>query len=70
MIAERTGHFVLHLYCMELFIPIFHDTGHFAYAKCTRLYIQLMASLKDVIPEKEYVLYTEGGFSQWEERIF
>ena len=40
MFAERTGHSALHLYCMEQFIPIFHATGHFAYAKCTRLYIQ------------------------------
>ena len=39
MLAERTGHFVLHLYCMEQFILIFHATGHFAYAKYTRLYV-------------------------------
>ena len=70
MFAERTGHFALHLYCMKQFIPIFHATGHFACAKYTRRYIQQMASLKDVIPEKKSALYTQGGFSQWGERIF
>ena len=55
MLAERTGHFVLHLYCMEQLIIIFHATGHFVYAKYTRLYIQQIAYLKDVIPEKWFV---------------
>ena len=27
--AERTGNFLLHLHCMELYIPVFHAAGHF-----------------------------------------
>ena len=60
--AERTGNFLLHLHCMELYIPVFHAAGHFAYAKCTRIYIQQMKSLKDKIPEEDYTLFSNCGY--------
>ena len=30
--AERTGDWYLHLYCVAQMIPIFHASGHLAYA--------------------------------------
>ena len=43
-------------------IPIFHAAGHLAYAKCTRLTLQQMDTLKDHIPETEYKQFTENVF--------
>ena len=60
--AERTGKFILHLHCMELFIPVFHAAGHFAYAKCTSRYLQQMKSLTEKIPENDYHLFSGCGY--------
>ena len=58
MFAERTGHFALRLYCMEQFIRIFQATGCFAYAKCTRMYIQQMASRERICSVDRRWLFT------------
>ena len=59
--AERTGKFILHLHCKELFIPVFHAVGHFAYAKCTRMYLQQMKSLTEKNSENDYHLFSSCG---------
>jgi len=35
--AERTGDWMLHLYCITKMIPYVHAAGHLAYAKSARL---------------------------------
>ena len=60
--AERTGNFSLRLNIMELFIPIFHATGHILYARSTRVYIKEMKSLKSKIPEDKFHLFTDQGY--------
>ena len=66
--AERTGNSLWHLHCMELYIPVFHAAGHFAYAKRTRIYIQQMKSLKDKIPGEDYTLFSNWLFYDKKER--
>ena len=46
---------------MEQFILVFHVAGHLAYMKSSRHNVQLMKTLKNKIPEEEYLLYTEKG---------
>ena len=62
LFSERVGDWDLQKYCLRLMIPIFHATGHLAYAKCTRITLQQMDTLKDRIPETEYKQFTENGF--------
>lgn len=38
--ADRMGDWNLHLYSIELMIPLFHASGHFPYAKASQIYIQ------------------------------
>jgi len=45
LIAERTGNWELHLESVREMLNIFAATGHNNYAKCARLYIQLMVNL-------------------------
>lgn len=58
--AERTGDWVLHVYCVQKMIPIFYATGHNNYAKCSQLYIQQMQKFQNNYPEY-YRDFTENG---------
>ena len=60
-VSTRTGNFVLQLACIAEIIPVFNAVGHFAYAKCTRLYFQQMGKLKLVMPEAEFKMFAEMG---------
>lgn len=60
--AERTGDFDLHLYCVERFIPIFHASNHFPYAKSTRRYLDTMRDLPNIMSKEQYDAYVKGGF--------
>ena len=59
--SRRIGHFVLLLVCPAEMNPVFKAAGHFAYAKCTRLYFQQMGKLKQVMPEAEFKMFDEKG---------
>ena len=50
--SERSGDWELQKYCLKLMIPIFHEAGHLAYAKCTLLMLNQMSGLNDWIPEQ------------------
>ena len=60
--AERAGNWDLHLYAIALMIPYFHAAGHTNYAKCSRLYIEQMKRLKEVMSPDEYTKYTTNGY--------
>ena len=60
--AERTGNWQLHLLCISKMIPVLHAGGHTAYAKCTRLYLQQMQELSDIMNPQQYVKYTSDGY--------
>ena len=60
--AERTGDWELHLLCVSRMIPIFHAGGHTAYAKCSRLYLDQMKKLPQIMSEAEFAKYTSRGY--------
>lgn len=60
--AERTGDWELHLFCISKMIPVLHSGGHTAYAKSTRLYLQQMRQLSNLMDPHQYVKYTSGGY--------
>ena len=41
---------MLHLHALEQMLPLFASTGHHNYAKCARLYLQMMRQLPDEFP--------------------
>ena len=43
--AERTGNWNLHLNAVERMLNLFVASGHIHYAKCSRLYLQMMLEL-------------------------
>jgi len=45
--AERTGNWNLHLIAVSRMLNIFAATGHNQYAKCARMYLQMMLELQD-----------------------
>ena len=51
IIAERTVEWNLHLFSMTKMLNLFAAAGHHQYAKCGRLYIQLMQNLPSTHPE-------------------
>src|SRR6218665_272218 len=57
--AERTGDWMLHLYCITKMIPYFHAAGHLAHAKSARLYLQQMKSLESTMSVNEYSQFTD-----------
>ncbi|XP_031784033.1 uncharacterized protein LOC116417072 [Nasonia vitripennis] len=60
--AERSGNWDLHLKCIEQMIPYFHASGHNNYAKSAHLYLQDMLTLKDVMDEHQFELFTTKGY--------
>ena len=62
LFAERTGDCELHLYCICKMIPMFHNAGHFAYAKAARLYLQQMKSLQNIMTLPAYEKFAETGY--------
>ena len=48
--AERTSDWELHLYVLQKMLNLFAATGHFKYARCTRLYVQQMKELPEKYP--------------------
>ena len=59
--AERTGDWHLHLVSLHMMLNLFAATGHNNYAKCGRLYLQLMLELPDKYPWL-YEKFVAGGF--------
>ena len=62
IIAERTGNWELHLYCVRQMIPHSHAVGHLHYAKSASLYLQQMEFLDKRMPSDEYKMFTEKGY--------
>ena len=60
--AERTGDLTLYLFCILKMIPILHAGGHTAYAKSTRLYLQQMHHLNNLMDHEQYMRYTSCGY--------
>lgn len=60
--AERLGNFNLHLQTVREMLPIFHASGHFAYAKFGQMYLQDAEALPEIMPVEEYRLYSEHGY--------
>jgi hypothetical protein len=48
--AERTSDWNLHLVGMSRMLNLFAATGHINYAKCARLYLQMMLHLPETHP--------------------
>lgn len=48
--AERTSDWSLHLQTVSQMLPLFAASGHTNYAKCARLYLQLMSELPESHP--------------------
>jgi len=61
--AEKTGDWDLHLYSIGLMIPFFHASGHIKCAKCSRLYLDQMKLLKNIMTPDGYTKYTNGYFT-------
>ena len=51
------------LCCVREMIPHFHAAGHLPYAKSARLYLQQMEAFDQTMPEDEYRLFTEKGYT-------
>lgn len=60
--AERLGNYKLHLQSIREMLPLFHSTGHFAYAKCGQMYLQDAEELEMKMTDHEYHLYAEQGY--------
>lgn len=43
--AKRSGNWHLYLRCIREMLPIFYASGHLAYAKSAKLYLQDMSNL-------------------------
>lgn len=62
ILAERMGKWDLHLEIVWCMLPYFHASGHFAYAKCSQLYLQDMLNLTQTMPVEEFDKFTTEGF--------
>ncbi|XP_071642214.1 uncharacterized protein [Temnothorax longispinosus] len=60
--AERLGNWHLHLRCIREMLPIFHASGHLAYAKSAQLYLQDMSNLEQFMTVNEYQKFTESSY--------
>lgn len=60
--AERTGDWDLHLRTVEKMIPLFHVSGHFAYAKSAQIYLDDMKKLEEEMDVEEFEKFTKKGF--------
>lgn len=60
--AERTGDWDLHLYCVAQMVPIFHTSGHLAYARSERRYLDSMKKLPEVMQTEQFLRFTEEGY--------
>jgi hypothetical protein len=58
--AERTGDWTLHLVSVSRMLNLFAATGHNNYAKCARLYLQMMQRLPESHPWL-YEKFMKGG---------
>ena len=59
--AERTSNWNLHITAMTRMLNLFAATGHRKYAKCARLYVQMMIDLPDTFPWL-YTQFMDHGF--------
>lgn len=62
ILAERTGDWDLHLYCIAKMIPVLHAGGHTAYAKSTRLYLDSMKKLSQIMDDDQFAKYPSEGY--------
>lgn len=60
--AERQGDWNLHLQCVKDMLPLFYASGHFAYAKSARIYLQDMANLELTMDPIEFERYSKDGY--------
>lgn len=60
--AERLGNFKLHLQSVRAMLPLFHASGHFAYAKSGQIYLQDAEELEGKMTETEYYSYANNGY--------
>ena len=60
--AERTGDWLLHVYCVREILPFFHAAGRYNYVKAAHLYLQQMEGLHLRMPVDEFQKFTCGGF--------
>ena len=61
--AERTGNWMLHLESITDMLNLFAATGHNNYAKCARLYVQMMKDLPTTHPWLFDMFMTQGVHS-------
>lgn len=61
--ADRMGDWNLHLYSIELMIPLFHASGHFPYAKASQIYLQDMKELQYKMDPTEFKKFSQGYFT-------
>ena len=57
----RLGDMDTYQYTLVKIIPVFHAAGHLAYAKCTRMYIQLLSNYKSWMNNQEYEKFFDEG---------
>ena len=60
--AERTGNYTLHRESVLDMLPVYHAAGHLNYAKSVQLRLQEMDRLKVIMPDEDFVKYTEHGY--------
>lgn len=58
--AERTGDWNLHLYGLSQMLKVFAATSHNIYAKCSRLYLQLMLNFPNSHPRIHDLFVNHG----------
>lgn len=63
IVAERSGIWSLHVYCVKHMIPIFYATGHINYAKCAHLYVIQMQKLESLDSSEYENFVTKGLFT-------
>lgn len=51
IMAERIGNWKMHLYATSSMLNLLAATGHHNYAKCARLYLQMMLNLQESHPD-------------------
>ena len=64
VLAERSGDWKLHLYCVQRMLPFFHASGHLNYARSAHVYLQEMLKLdKEMNPEDMDKFVNKGFFT-------
>lgn len=60
--AERLDNWKLHLQTVKEMLLMFHASGHFAYAKCAKIYLHDMMALEIEMEYEEYIRLSQEEF--------